>query len=210
MSTTMRGTIRTTARRGIARRAIRTTAIGLSGLALAMGAVGCSGSDDPAPDPAQQEPADEQPADPEDTSEESTDDEASEEATDEGSSDPAASDGGGDGAADGDLTAPKERFVAFLQVVSNGDYEAACGFTLDPATGEPPVDTALDGCVEELESTVGAEGAIQPGTFDGLSASDVDAKQNEDGSVSVSLDGEEFARPLVEHTDGEWYFTVRG
>lgn len=208
MSTTMRGTIRTTARHGIARRAIRTTAIGLSGLALAMGAVGCSGSDDPAPDPAQQEPAAEQPADPEGTSEESTDDETAEDATDEESSDPAASDGGGDAAGEGDIEAAKERFVAFLQVVDDADYEAACGYTLDPSTDAPPVDETLQACVQGLESQLGSSGTVQPGTFDAIDPSMIEAEENADGSITVSIGGDPFPLPMVEHTDGQWYFTV--
>lgn len=195
MSSTMRGTIRT-----VAQRAIRGTAVGLGGLALAVGAAACSGEEEPAAPTTEEQPAQqEEPAEEETTGEETTE---------ESSEDSAASDGGGDTAGEANLDGAKERFVEFLQVVDDGDYEAACGFTLDPTTGEPPAGETLQQCAESLEAEIGANGSIQPGTFDAVEPTMLQAEENADGAVTVIMGGEPFPLPMVEHTDGQWYFHI--
>lgn len=196
MSITMRGTVRTTART-----AVRTGAVTLGGLALALGAAACSGGDEGT------EPTTEEPAVTEETSEPA--EETSEEPSEETSSEPAASDGGGEAPGEEELTAAKERFIDFLQVIDDSDYEAACGFTLDPGTGQPPTGESLSSCAESLESEMSGVGTIQPGTFDAVDASMVGAEPNEDGTVTLTIGADQFPLPMIEHTDGQWYFTLQ-
>ncbi|MCT2261368.1 hypothetical protein M3F59_07000 [Brachybacterium muris] len=199
MSTTMRTSFRTAART-TAHRAGRTAAVGLGGLVLALGAAACTGGDEePAAPPAAEETAEAEPTT--ELAEEPT----SEEPTEESS----ASDGGGDAAvSEQDLTVAKERFVSFMQVVDDPDYEAACGYMLDPSTGEPPVGAELAACAESLEQELGSSVDVEPGTFDALDASMVEASADDSDAVTISFGGSQFPVPMTKHTDGQWYFTT--
>src|SRR5699024_727597 len=122
---TMRSSMRT---------AVRTGAVALGALALAAGTASCSGDDsdqDPAPEQTVEATAEPDP------SQEPTAEEPDEQAGD-GEHSPE------------DLQAAQERFIEFLQVVDDSDYEAACGFVLDPETEQPVGGEELDGCVEDL------------------------------------------------------------
>lgn len=201
MSTTMRTSFRTTVR-GTAQRAGRTAAVGLGGLALALGAAACTGGDEGPDSP----PVNEETTEAEQTSE-PAEEPTSEEPTEESS----ASDGGGDTElSEEELTAAKERFVSFIQVVDDPDYEAACGYMLDPATGEPPVGAQLTACAESLEQELGTSVDVEPGTFDALDASMVEASADASGTVTISFGGQTFPVPMIKHTDGQWYFTDPG
>ncbi|PZP17087.1 MAG: hypothetical protein DI611_03995 [Brachybacterium faecium] len=202
MSTTMRTSFRTAART-TAHRAGRTAAVGLGSLALALGAAACTGGDDePASPPAAEETTEAEPTT------EPAEEPTSEEPTDEPTEGSSASDGGGDAeVSEEDLTIAKERFVSFMQVVDDPDYEAACGYMLDPSTGEPPVGAELAACAESLEQELGSSVDVEPGTFDALDASMVEASADDSGAVTISFGGSQFPVPMTKHTDGQWYFT---
>lgn len=199
MSTIMRTSFRTAART-TARRAGRTAAVGLGGLVLALGAAACTGGDEePAAPPAAEETAEAEPTT------EPAEGPTSEEPTEESS----ASDGGGDAeVSEEDLTVAKERFVSFMQVVDDPDYEVACGYMLDPSTGEPPVGAELAACAESLEQELGSSVDVEPGAFDALDASMVEASADDSGAVTISFGGSQFPVPMTKHTDGQWYFTT--
>lgn len=198
MSTTMRISF-TTAARATAHRAARTAAIGLGGLALALGAAACTGGDDE-PDSA--------PVAPESTQAEQTTEPTEEPTSQEPTEESTASDGGGDAVvSEEELTVAKERFVSFMQVVDDADYEAACGYVLDSTTGAPLAGAALDDCAAGLEQEIGSTGNVEPGTFDALDASMVEASADDSGVVTISFGGSDFPVPMTEHTDGQWYFT---
>lgn len=173
----------------------RVAAVSLGGLALALGTAGCSlggGNEDPT-EPAAEEPA-EQPADEEQTTEEET--------TAEESS-PAASDGGGaeEGTESGELGAAKSRFMEFLGLIDAQDYAGACGFVLDPSTGKPAEGMMKDACAQSLETSLG-------GQQTGVDESMIEARDNGDGTVTISAAGEDFPLPMQKGEDGQWYLTI--
>lgn len=202
MSTTMRTSFRTAART-TAHRAGRTAAVGLGGLVLALGAAACTGGDEePAAPPAAEETAEAEPTT------EPAEEPTSEEPADEPTGESSASDGGGDAeVSEQDLTVAKERFVSFLQVVDDSDFEGACGFVLDPATGAPLAGAELAACAESLEQEIGSTVEGGAGAFDALDASMVDADVDDAGAVTLGIAGDPFPVPMIKHTDGQWYFT---
>lgn len=187
------------------RRAARRTSIGLGALALAVGATACGGDDggDTAPE---QDTGVEEPAA---TAEEPAPSDGggqSDAGGQELGSD--ASDGGGETGAAGelsqeDLDAATDRFVGFLQVIDDHDFDGACAYLLDPATGETGEgDTE---CTDALEQELG--GMIQPGMFDQVEASMLEAEDNGDGTVTIGVMGDPFPLPMGQGEDGEWYVT---
>lgn len=169
-----------TALRGRARRG----ATAAAALVLALGASACTGDDEqPAPTPSA---------------------ESTTTADESGS----ASDGGAD-VTDADLTAATDRFLAFLRVVDDQDWESACGYVLDPETGTAPEGERLQSCADgAAEAMAEYEEVLAPGAFDSLDASMVRAEPGEDGTISLSLLEQEIDVPMVRGDDGQWYFSI--
>lgn len=169
-----------TALRGRARRG----ATAAAALVLALGATACTGDDEqPAPTPSA---------------------ESTTTADESGS----ASDGGAD-VTDADLTAATDRFLAFLRVVDDQDWESACGYVLDPETGTAPEGERLQSCADgAAEAMAEYEEVLAPGAFDSLDASMVRAEPGEDGTISLSLLEQEIDVPMVRGEDGQWYFSI--
>lgn len=136
------------------------------------------------------------------STDDSTDDAAddSDDATDDSGTDTAAGD-----LSDEDLDAASQRFVDFMQVMDDGDGEAACAFFLDPQTDEPVTGKTLEMCGEMV--TPQMEG-LEPGTMDILDASMVTAIDNGDGTVTIDMMGTEFPNPMAKASDGEWYLSL--
>lgn len=181
----MRSSMRTT---------VRAAAAVLGALALAAGAASCSGDD------ADQDP------DAEQTVEETTEPGPQQESTAE---DPDEEAGDGEYSPE-DLQAAQERFIEFLQVLDDSDHEAACGFVLDPETEQPVGGEELDGCVEELGAGIDSLGIpLAPGMFDGLDPALLSASDNDDGTVTITVDAGQGATPFplpMTTADGRWYF----
>lgn len=175
------------------RRALAVTA----GLALALGAAACTGADEDE-DPSQGT------TEPGAANEPGSGDESG------GASEPA-SDGGGEHAplSDADLEAAASRFVEALQVLDDRDWETACGYVLDPATGTAPVDERLQQCTDSVaEGLAGYEEMFRPGTFDALEPSLVVAREAGHGTVRLTIAEQEMDIPMVRGTDHEWYLSI--
>lgn len=176
-------------------RTMHRTAAGAGALLLALGAVGCTGGDEE-PD-GQRTGA---------TSTVAEDGSTASEA-------PEASDGGGEKAtspfSEEELGAASQRFVDVLQVIDDQDWEAACGFVLDPTTGTAPEGERLQECADGVEPAMaGHADQIQPGMFDAVEPSMVQASDNGDDSVSLSVMGEDLDIPMVQGDDGQWYLSI--
>ncbi|MGO1977964.1 hypothetical protein [Brachybacterium tyrofermentans] len=210
----------------IMRRTVRGAAAGLGALAIVAGAAACGGSDSteekpaaeqeqPAEDekPAEEEkPADEEKpaADEESAAEEG--EEAAEDAAKEGE-DVAGEEGDADAAESGDaapleeadLTAAGDRFLEFIQVMDDGDGEAACAYFLDPTTGEPVSGEVLTACGEQLAPSM--EG-LEPGSMDMLERSMIETTDNGDGTAAVNMAGTDFPYTMMKDSSGEWYLSL--
>lgn len=175
------------------------SATAMGAVVLLLGATACTGDaqDDPAGDdsPTQQEPA---------SGEDGAD------ATDQSGIEAAPSDGGGESPYDDEqLDAASQRFVDILQVLDDQDWEAACGMVLDPTTGTAPEGDRLQECVDGLEPMKGElAGQLEPGAFDGVDASMITATDNGDGTVSLSVLGEDLGIPMTLADDGSWYLVI--
>ena len=169
--------------------------MGAGALLLALGAVGCTGGDE--------EPDGQQAS--------TTAESAGEGST--ASTTPAPSDGGGEKAtspfSEEELGAASQRFVDVLQVIDDQDWEAACGFVLDPTTGKAPEGERLQECADGVEPAMaGHADQLQPGMFDGVEPSMVQASDNGDDTVSLSVMGEGLDIPMVQGQDGQWYLSI--
>lgn len=168
--------------RGPARR----IAVGASALALALGAAACTGDDEEQPTPT---------ASPATTASESA---------------PEASDGGEGGAvSDEDLAAATDRFLGFLTVMDDQDWDAACTYVLDPRTGTAPEGERLQECADGARGAM-AEYAdmLRPGVFDQVDASMVTAEPEEDGTITLSLLEQSVDVPMIRGDDGQWYLSI--
>ncbi|MEV0869499.1 hypothetical protein AB0I24_16385 [Brachybacterium paraconglomeratum] len=155
-------------------------------LALALGTAACTGGDD-------EQPAPETPS-----------------ATPSASADaaPEASDGGGD-VSDADLSAATDRFLGFLGVIDDQDWEAACGYVLDPGTGAAPEGERLQQCADGARGAMADyEEMLEPGVFDQLDASMVQAEPAADGTISLSLLEQPVEIPMTSGDDGQWYLSI--
>lgn len=175
----------------------RRIAAGAGLLALALSASACTGGD-PEPSPSPQTSTSPQDAPGPGTAEEST---------------PAPSDGGGEAAgspfSDEQLEAASQRFVEGLQLLDDQDWDAACALVLDPTTGTAPEGERLQECADGVEPALASYSELLvPGRFDVIDTSMVEAVDNGDGTVSLSLLGEPLDIPMVQGDDQEWYFSI--
>jgi len=163
---------------------VRRIAVGASALALALGAAACTGDDEERPPPTAAPTASQ--------------------------SDPAASDGGGDGTvSDEDLAAATDRFLGFLAVMDDQDWDSACTYVLDPRTGTAPEGERLQECADGArEAMAEYEDLLQPGVFDQVDASMVTAEPEEDGTIALSLLGQGIDVPMIRGDDGQWYLSI--
>ena len=166
-------------------------------------------SADDAQDDSADDSADDTEGSSDDSAEETDDadtDDAADGSTDDSTDDAADdSDDATDDLSDEDLDAASQRFVDFMQVMDDGDGEAACAFFLDPQTDEPVTGKTLEMCGEMV--TPQMEG-LEPGTMDILDASMVTAIDNGDGTVTIDMMGTEFPNPMAKASDGEWYLSL--
>jgi hypothetical protein len=208
----------------IMRRTVRGAATGLGALALITGASACGmlgGGDEGGEEPSVEQPAEDDGADDGaegEESEGSEDAESSEDgesegedATTEDESDASGTDedAAGDEAAgpvdQAGLDAASQRFVDFIQVMDDGDGEAACAFFIDPTTDEPVAGETLTQCGEMIAPQMEA---FEPGSMDIVDVSMVEATDNGDGTVGISLGGSEFPYSMSQGEDGEWYMLL--
>lgn len=179
-------------------RIVRRAAAGVGALALLLGAAACTGGDE--------EPR---------GSESSTAQEAAPTAGEDAqpTQEPtttAPSDGGGESPfTEEELEAASQRFVEVLRVLDDQDWEAACGMVLDPTTGTAPEGERLRDCAEGAESAVADRAALlEPGVFDAVEPSMITARDNGDGTVSLSVLDEDLGIPMSPGEDGRWYLVI--
>ncbi|MCS6710724.1 hypothetical protein JSY14_01310 [Brachybacterium sp. EF45031] len=103
---------------------------------------------------------------------------------------------------DQDLEAAKTRLLEFLQTADDGEWEQACQMMMTPE-GRTLSDAELAGCAAGAKAEVGSD--LQPGTFDSLDTSMMDAEDNGDGTATVSVGGQEFPVKLRKGPDGQMY-----
>lgn len=180
------------------RTAVRGIVTGLSAVALLLGATACTGGEG------------EDPADGGGTRAEGTSDGGVAEPSQET---PAPSDSGGESAtspfADAELDAASQRLLDALQVLDDQDWEAACAMVLDPSTGTAPEGERLQECVDRAEPALGEQaGSLEPGAFDALDVSMIEASDNGDDTVALSILGEDLGIPMAPGDDGRWYLVI--
>jgi hypothetical protein len=174
----------------------RRAAAGAGALALIVGAAACTGGEDEPP------PA------------ESSTTAAPSDGGGQDARSAAPSDGGGTTDpgpfTDQQLDAAAVRVIEALQVIDDQDWATACGFVLDPGTGTAPEGERLQACADAMSGSLGDVAAqLQPGTFDVLEPSMVDATDQGDGTVAVSIAGAALEDvPLVLGADGQWYLSI--
>lgn len=176
------------------RSTVRSTAVGAGVLALALGAAACTGGEE---EPDGQTSSASSTADAPQTSEEA----------------PQPSDGGGEKNtgpfSDEELGAAAQRFVDGLQVLDDQDWEAACGFVLDPTTGTAPEGDRIQDCADGVEPAFASHAdLLEPGMFDAIEPSMVEVSDNGDGTVSLSVLGEQLDVAMTQGDDGLWYLSI--
>jgi hypothetical protein len=120
-----------------------------------------------------------------------------------------ASDGGGAEITDSDLTAATDRFLDFLWIVDDRDWESACGYVLDPETGAAPEGERRQQCTDGARSAMADyEEMLKPGVFDQLDASMVQAEPADDGAIALCLLEQPVEIPMIRGDDGRWYLSI--
>lgn len=174
---------------------LRGAATGMGALALLAGTAACTGGEkEESPSSPQSTPAESENAQP----------------TEESEAEDAASDGGGESPfSDDELHAASQRFLDVLQVLDDQDWEAACGMVLDPTTSAPPEGERLQECVDGVEPVIGDQAEqLEPGAFDAVDPSMIEASDNGDGTVSLSVLGNALDIPMAPGQDGRWYLVI--
>ncbi|ASK66987.1 hypothetical protein CFK39_00820 [Brachybacterium avium] len=168
---------------------LRGTAAGMGAAALLWGATACTGGEE---EPAAAESS------------------SSQQGGGSPGEDAQPSDGGGETRfSDAELDAASQRFLDLLQVIDDHDWESACGMVLDPTTGSAPEGERLQDCVDGVEPVFAAQAELlEPGAFDALDASMIQASDNGDGTVSLSVLGNDLDIPMAPGDDGRWYLVI--
>lgn len=141
-----------------------------------------------------------------DSSDDDSDDAGDGDDTDEGD-ESGSSDGSipglDDDITDGDLKSAKSRTLDLLDIIADDDMEKACGYELDPSTGKPYEGITLKACVKNLDDA-GLSDQITPELLDQIDDSMIEAEDQGDGSVSVTLQGTSIFT-MVKAQDGKMY-----
>jgi len=102
-----------------------------------------------------------------------------------------------------------DRFLGFLGVIDDQDWEAACGYVLDPGTGAAPEGERLQQCADGARGAMADyEEMLEPGVFDQLDASMVQAEPADEGTISLSLLEQPVEVPMTRGDDGQWYLSI--
>ena len=164
---------------------VRRIAACASALALALGAAACTGGDD-------EQPAPETP-----------------------SASPSSSADAAPEASDGGPVTPVGPAPAAAPVrgvrggIDDQDWEAACGYVLDPGTGAAPEGERLQQCADGARGAMADyEEMLEPGVFDQLDASMVQAEPADDGTISLSLLEQPVDVPMTRGDNGQWYLSI--
>lgn len=174
------------------RKSVRRSAVVLGAAAVAVGAAACGGSTETTEaDPATEEQA-----------EEATEESAAEEETTEDE----AAEGEAEAFSDEDLQGASDRFYEFLEYTVTGDFEAACGMVLNPVTDEPMSGEEAEACAGGMEGTSASQ--LDESALDAISPEDIEATDNGDGTVAISMMGSDFPYGMTKGSDGEWYITM--
>lgn len=174
------------------RKSVRRSAVVLGATAVAVGAAACGGSTETTEaDPATEEQA-----------EEATEESAAEEETTEDE----AAEGEAEAFSDEDLQGASDRFYEFLEYTVTGDFEAACGMVLNPVTDEPMSGEEAEACAGGMEGTSASQ--LDESALDAISPEDIEATDNGDGTVAISMMGSDFPYGMTKGSDGEWYITM--
>lgn len=176
---------------------LQSAATGMGAVALLLGATACTGGEE---EPSGAESPSSQQDTPS-TGEEPQPTEGSEGET---------SDGGGESPfSEAELDAASQRFLGVLQVIDDHDWESACGMVLDPTTGAAPEGERLQECVDGVEPVVGDQAALlEPGAFDAVDVSMIEASDNGNGTVSLSVLGNDLDIPMAPGDDSRWYLVI--
>lgn len=183
------------------------TATGLGAVALALGAAACTAG-------GEEEPVESDGGTTAETEGDGAASDAGGASDDGGESDaeqPAASDGGGEGEiGEEDLSVAGDRLLEALQTADDGDAEALCAYTLDPQTNLPPEGEALEECATGVEETVQElfGGELQPGMFDIIQREMIETSDNGDGTIAVSMNGQDAGFRMVQGADDQWYLQL--
>lgn len=178
------------------RKSVRRSAVVLGAAAVAVGAAACGGSTETTEaDPATEEQAEE-------TTEEATEESAAEEETTEEE----AAEGEAEAFSDEDLQGASDRFYEFLEYTVTGDFEAACGMVLNPVTDEPMSGEEAEACAGGMEGSSASQ--LDESALDAISPDDIEATDNGDGTVAISMMGSDFPYGMTKGSDGEWYITM--
>ena len=174
--------------RSIARRA----AVCAGAFALALGGVSCTGGEDEQPT-AEEQPSAEQPP------------------SEDASTPPPGEESGEQAGpfSEQELEGASARFVEALERLEDRDWEGTCAMVLDPSTGTAPEGERLSDCVEDVRPAVsGYADGLEPGALDAIEPSMVEAVDEGDGSVSLSIMDQPVDVPMVPGEDGRWYFSI--
>ncbi|MDN5820184.1 MAG: hypothetical protein L0H39_01715 [Brachybacterium sp.] len=176
----------------------RGAATGMGAVALLLGAAACTGGEGEEPSgPRSSSSQQDAPSTDEDTQ------------PTEGSEGEASDDGGESPFRETELDAASQRFLDVLQVIDDHDWESACGMVLDPTTGLAPEGDRLQDCVDGVEPVIGEQAELlEPGAFAAVDVSMIEASDNGDGTVSLSVLGNDLDIPMAPGDDGRWYLVV--
>lgn len=102
-----------------------------------------------------------------------------------------------------DQQAAKDRFWQWAQAVDGGDYQGACRLMTLPDQTEPMPEAGVSACADSLKGQ-----NIDQGQLTGITEDILDTRGNDDGTVTISSQGEDFPYSMVKASDGQWYIHI--
>ncbi len=183
----------------------RAAALGLGGTAVAIALAACGGGGTVTADETTSAAAETTTASESATETESTEASASESATE--SAAPETSEAAAPVTED-DLNAAKQNWVDFYTAVGNKDYEGACRLVVLPGSKQPMTDDLVKQCAEGASSDPNVD-QISPELAAQVTPELLDARDNGDGTIMVSIQGQDMPYPNIKGDDGKWYLEAQ-
>jgi hypothetical protein len=135
-----------------------------------------------------------------------TTDDSADDTTDE-SDDADSEDSGSTEVTDDDLSNAKDQTMGFFEALADGDNSKACGFFLDPTTGDPAEGEVKEACGEYLDDNESLS-SLTPETVD-LIEDQIETVDNGDGTIGIEAGGSDMGLHMEKGSDGNWYFVTQ-
>lgn len=105
---------------------------------------------------------------------------------------------------DEDLEAAKSTALDFFNALGDDDLETVCEMAFSPVNDVPASEGGIDECVKQFEE-MGVSDVYTPEVMELINEDTLEAEAQDDGNISIMVEGQSSPMEMQKADDGEWY-----